>query len=314
MHKQSKIYVAGHRGLVGSAIVAKLQREGFTNIVVRTHKELDLTRQAETEAFFQTEKPEYVFFAAAKVGGIAANSTYTAQFIYENTIIACNVIHAAYQSGVKKLVNLGSSCIYPKFAPQPIAEESLLTGALEPTNEPYAVAKIAAIKLCRYYNEQYGTHFLSAMPSNLYGPNDNFDLQTSHVLPALIRKFYDAAARGEKSVQAWGDGTPRREFLYSEDAADALVFLMREVSPAQAGEHVNVGTGSDVSIRELAEMIGEISGFRGEIRWDTSKPNGTPRKLMDVSKMRSLGWTASMPLREGVQKAYEWFAAAQAKK
>jgi GDP-L-fucose synthase len=309
------IYLAGHRGLVGSAVLRRLEAGGYTNVLTRTHAQLDLTRQADVEAFFAAERPEVVILAAARVGGILANSTYQAEFIYQNLQIASNVIHAAWKTGVRKLLNLGSSCIYPKLAEQPMQESALLTGPLEPTNEPYAIAKIAAIKLCRYYNEQYGTNFISAMPTNLYGPGDNFDLETSHVLPALLRKFAEAGARPDGTddpVTVWGDGTPRREFLYVDDLAGALLYLlehvdanrMREVSPDY---FVNVGTGADVTIRELAETIAEVVGWRGEIQWDTTKPNGTPRKLMDVSTMTELGWTATTSLRQGIEKTWEWY-------
>ena len=311
MNRDSRIYLAGHRGLVGSAVLRRLEAAGYTDIVTRTHSELDLTRQAEVEAFFEAEKPEVVILAAARVGGILANDTYKAEFIYQNAMIAANVIHAAWSSGVKKLLNLGSSCIYPKHANQPMNEDALLTGPLEPTNEPYAIAKIAAIKLCRYCNEQYGTNFVSAMPTNLYGPKDNFNLETSHVLPALLRKFAEAA-RSHAPVTVWGDGSPMREFLYVDDLADALLHLlehvdadrMREVSPDY---FVNVGTGTDVTIKALAETIADVVGWNGEITWDSSKPNGTPRKLMDVSKMTELGWTASTSLREGIEKTWAWY-------
>jgi GDP-L-fucose synthase len=311
MNRDSRIYLAGHRGLVGSAVHRRLTSGGYTNVITRTHRELDLTRQADVDTFFASEKPEVVILAAARVGGIMANSTYQAEFIYQNLQIASNVIHAAWKSGVNKLLNLGSSCIYPKHAPQPMSEDSLLTGPLEPTNEPYAIAKIAAIKLCRYFNQQYGTNYISAMPTNLYGPGDNFDLETSHVLPALLRKFADAAP-ANAPVTVWGDGSPMREFLYVDDLADALVYLlehvdadrMRDVSPDY---FVNVGTGTDVTIRELAETIADVVGWKGEIRWDSTKPNGTPRKLMDVSKMTELGWTASTSLREGIEKTWEWY-------
>ena len=311
MNRDSRIYLAGHRGLVGSAVLRRLEAAGYTDIVTRTHSELDLTRQAEVEAFFEAEKPEVVILAAARVGGILANDTYKAEFIYQNAMIAANVIYAAWSSGVKKLLNLGSSCIYPKHANQPMNEDALLTGPLEPTNEPYAIAKIAAIKLCRYCNEQYGTNFVSAMPTNLYGPKDNFNLETSHVLPALLRKFAEAA-RSHAPVTVWGDGSPMREFLYVDDLADALLHLlehvdadrMREVSPDY---FVNVGTGTDVTIKELAETIADVVGWNGEITWDSSKPNGTPRKLMDVSKMTELGWTASTSLREGIEKTWAWY-------
>ena len=306
MNKSDKIYVAGHRGLVGSALMRRLEADGYTNIITRTHGELDLTRQADVEAFFEAERPQYVILAAARVGGIMANSTYKAEFIYENMMIAANIIGAAYKNGVEKLVNLGSSCIYPKHAPQPMAEEYLLTGELEPTNEPYAIAKIAAIKLCRYFNEQYGSNFISVMPTNLYGPNDNFDLETSHVLPALIRKFHEAREHGGP-VTLWGDGSPMREFLYADDLADALLFLLENYDAEEIGEFVNIGTGADISIKELAGLIAETVGYRGEVEWDTSKPNGTPRKLLDVSRMNKLGWRANTGLREGIEKAYRWF-------
>jgi GDP-L-fucose synthase len=289
-----------------------LQDKGYTNIVTRTRAELDLTRQQETEDFFTAERPEYVILAAAKVGGILANSTYTAEFIYQNSMIAANVIHAAHNSGVQKLLNLGSSCIYPKLAEQPLREEALLSGYLEPTNEPYAIAKIAAIKLCRYYNEQYGTNFISAMPTNLYGPGDNFDLQTSHVLPALLRKIHEAKLAGSPTVNVWGDGSPLREFLYVEDLAQGLLFLLENVDAPQLKElcpdyFVNLGTGADVSIRDLAQTIARVVGWQGDLNWDTSKPNGTPRKLMDVSKLTRLGWQAETALEEGIAKTYEWY-------
>lgn len=312
----TKIYLAGHRGLVGSAVMRRLEAGGYTTVITRTHAELDLTRQTEVEAFFQAEKPEVVILAAARVGGILANDTYKAEFIHQNLQIASNVIHAAWKAGIEKLLNLGSSCIYPKHANQPMNEDALLTGPLESTNEPYAIAKITAIKLCRYYNEQYGTNFISAMPTNLYGPGDNFDLETSHVLPALLRKFAEARmtgpAGGDAPVTVWGDGSPMREFLYVDDLADALVYLlehvdadrMREVSPDY---FVNVGTGSDVTIRELAGTIAEVVGWQGEIHWDNSKPNGTPRKLMDVRKMSELGWRAPTSLRQGIEKTWTWY-------
>ena len=302
--KQTKIYLAGHRGLVGSAIMKKLQAEGYTNLVVRTHKELDLSRQADVEAFFAQEKPEAVILAAAKVGGIGANSTYPADFIYENLAIAMNVIHSAYQFGVKKLINLGSSCIYPKLAPQPLKEEYLLTGPLEVTNEAYAVAKIAAIRLCKHYNEQYGTNFLSAMPTNLYGPGDNYDLNNSHVLPAMIRKFHEAKVNNT-SVTLWGDGTPLREFLYSEDLADAIVYLLAHKDYKDVGELINVGSGKEVSIKELAQLVAETVGFTGDVKWDTTKPNGTPRKLMDSSRLFGLGWKVKLALKVGIKTAYD---------
>jgi GDP-L-fucose synthase len=303
MLKDSSIFVAGHRGLVGSAILRRLESEGYTNIIVRTHDELDLKQQAEVEKFFKSEGPEYVILAAAKVGGIYANDTFPAEFIYDNLIMQCNVINAAYLSGVKKLLFLGSSCIYPKFAPQPMKEEHLLTGVLEPTNESYAVAKIAGIKMCQSYNRQYGTSFISLMPTNLYGPGDNFDLKTSHVLPALIRKFHEAKeSKGE--VVLWGTGSPRREFLYVDDLADASVFLMQSYSDS---EIVNVGTGKDISIMELAEIVRDTVGYSGEIKWDSSKPDGTPRKLLDVSKLDGLGWRAHISLKDGIRSTYEWF-------
>lgn len=307
MKRDCTIYVAGHRGLVGSALMRRLTDAGYTNIVARTSKELDLRRQSDVEAFFEREKPEYVFLAAAKVGGILANNIYKADFIYDNIMIASNVIHAAYTFGVKKLLNLGSSCIYPKHAPQPMKEEYLLTGALEPTNEPYAIAKIAAIKLCRYYNEQHGTNFISVMPTNLYGPGDNFDLETSHVLPALIRKFHEAKVNNQKTVTLWGTGEPFREFLYVDDLAEACLLLMGQYSVDEIGEFINVGTGKDISIKDLAVLIRGIVGFQGEIRQDVSKPDGTPKKLLDVSRIRSLGWSAKTSLEEGIRKTYEFF-------
>lgn len=360
MNHSSKIYVAGHRGLVGAAIVRKLQDSGYGNIVVRTHRELDLTRQAEVEAFFEKERPEFVFLAAARVGGILANSVYKAEFIYQNIMIAANVIHASYKYNVKKLLNLGSSCIYPKFAPQPMREEYLLTGSLEPTNEPYAIAKISAIKLCKYFNEQYGTNFISVMPANLYGLNDNFDLETSHVLPALIRKMhlgkclqngdFDSVRKdlkkypirdhnvihlkdeeivnllsefGIKSnylenskletrnsqlttiVEVWGSGTPSREFLHANDLADACLFLMRNHNAQDIGEFVNIGTGKELKIKELAEIIKAIVGFEGKIQWDTSKPDGTPRKLLSVEKINNLGWKAKIDFVDGLEMVYK---------
>ena len=307
MMKNAKIFIAGHRGLVGSAIVRKLEKEGYNNLVVRSHSELDLTRQEDVEAFFEKERPEYVFLAAARVGGILANSTYKAEFIYDNIMIAANVINTSYKYGVKKLLNLGSSCIYPKHAPQPMKEEYLLSGKLEPTNEPYAIAKIAAIKLCRYYNEQYGTNFISVMPTNLYGPNDNFDLKTSHVLPALIRKFHDAKVEGKDKVVLWGTGTPRREFLYVDDLADACLDLMQDYDARDIGEFVNIGTGEDITIKELAELIASIVGFRGDIVWDRDKPDGTPQKLLDVSRINKMGWKARTGLKQGIIQTYDWY-------
>ena len=306
MKKDSKIFIAGHRGLVGSAIQRKLQSEGYGRIITKTHDELDLTRQADIEEFFQFEKPEYVFLCAAKVGGIHANSTYPAEFYYINSMIALNVIHAAWKSGVVKLMNLGSSCIYPKHAPQPLKEEYLLSSALEPTNEAYAIAKIGALKMCRYYNEQYGTDFISMMPTNLYGPGDNYHPENSHVLPALIRKFHEAKVQGT-TVTLWGDGLPRREFLYSDDLAEAAVFLMQKYGWQTIGEFINVGTGEDLTIKELADLIADIVGYQSDIKWDTTKPNGTPRKLLDVTRLHSLGWKARVPLREGINRAYQAF-------
>jgi GDP-L-fucose synthase len=304
MHHDDKIFVAGHRGLVGSAIVRRLRSAGHENLALRTRQELDLEDQAGVFRFFEEEKPDYVFFAAAKVGGILANSTYPADFIRDNLAVELNVIEAAYRAGVQKLLFLGSSCIYPKLAPQPIREEYLLTGELEPTNEWYAIAKIAGIKLCQAYNQQYGTRFISAMPTNLYGPNDNFDLQTSHVLPALLRKFHEAKERGAPEVVVWGSGRPRREFLHVDDLADACLYLMEH---HEGSEIVNVGVGEDVSIRELAELIRDVVGYEGELVFDASKPDGTPRKLLDVSRIRGLGWAATIPLRGGVEQTYDWY-------
>ncbi|RMG24106.1 MAG: GDP-L-fucose synthase [Methanobacteriota archaeon] len=355
MNKNSKIYIAGHRGMVGSAILRKLKSDGYTNLITRTRQELDLLDQSAVRKFYEQERPEYVFIAAAKVGGILANNTYRAQFIYENLQIQNNLIHFAHEYGVKKLLFLGSSCIYPKFAPQPIKEEYLLTGELEPTNEPYAIAKIAGIKMCEAYRDQYGDNFISVMPTNLYGPNDNFDLETSHVLPALIRKFHLARCLENKdfdairadfekfpihsdnksranshktwteeeivsilekygicdnlsssvvSLKLWGSGSPKREFLHVDDLADACVYLMNTYDEKQ---FVNIGVGEDLSIKELAERIKNIVGFTGEIDWDTTKPDGTPRKLLDVSRLHSLGWQARIPLEEGIRKTYEWY-------
>jgi GDP-L-fucose synthase len=306
MNKQAKIYLAGHRGLVGSAIERKLRAQGYSNIVTRTHAEVDLTRQAEVEAFFDGERPEYVLLAAAKVGGIGANSAYPADFLFENLAIAQNVIHSASKTGVKKLVNLGSSCIYPKMAPQPMKEEFLLTGPLEVTNEAYAVAKIAAIRLCKHFNDQYGTNFLSAMPTNMYGPGDNYDLNNSHVLPAMIRKFHEGKVNGGPVI-LWGDGSAFREFLYSDDLADAVVYLLEHKDYADVGEFINVGSGSELTIRQLAETIARIVGYTGEVKWDSSKPNGTPRKLMDSSRLFGLGWKPKVGLEEGIRRAYEDF-------
>ncbi|OGW46952.1 MAG: GDP-fucose synthetase [Nitrospirae bacterium GWC2_57_9] len=312
MNRDAKIYIAGHRGLVGSALLRRLQDQGYTNLLIKGSKELDLRRQVEVEAFFEQERPEYVFLAAAKVGGILANNTYKAEFIYDNIMIAANIINAAYRSGVKKLLNLGSSCIYPKFAPQPIKEDQLLTGLLEPTNEPYAIAKIAAIKLCRYYNEQYGTNYLSVMPTNLYGPNDNFNLETSHVLPALIRKFHDAKISNRSSVTLWGSGEPFREFLYVDDLADACFFLMERYDYKDIGDFVNIGTGRDIRIKDLALLVKKTVSYEGEIINDRTKPDGTPKKLLDVSKINALGWTAKTSLEEGIKKTYDHFRRAGA--
>lgn len=349
MTKTSKIYIAGHKGLVGSAIMRNLHSKGYTKLITHTHSELDLTRQTEVEDFFEKEKPEYVFLAAAKVGGILANDTYKAEFIYNNIMIAANVIHAAYKFGVKKLLNLGSSCIYPKFASQPMKEEDILTGHLEPTNEPYAIAKITAIKLCRYYNEQYGTNFLSVMPTNLYGPNDNYNLETAHALPALMRKFHLAKLLRDKKfelikrdiqrcslgfgldkevaldkeesirdvlkkigitenyVMLWGGGEVYREFLHVDDLAEACIFLMENCNYQDIGEFINIGMGEDIKINTLAVLVKEIIGFEGEIRHDFSKPDGTPRKLLDVSRMKKIGWTAKTQLKDGVSKTYNWY-------
>ena len=301
MNKSDKIFVAGHRGMVGSAICRKLQQEGYAQVITRTSKELDLTNQKAVNAFFETEKPQFVFLAAAKVGGIHANNTYRADFLYRNLMIECNVIHASHVHGVQKLLFLGSSCIYPKMAPQPLKEESLLTGTLEYTNEPYAIAKIAGIKLCEAYRDQYGSNFISAMPTNLYGPNDNYDLQNSHVLPALIRKFHEAKINQSPSVEVWGTGSPLREFLHVDDLAEACYFLMQQYNDKQ---FVNVGCGEDLSIKSLAEMIQTIVGFQGELIWNTEKPDGTPRKLMDVSMIKALGWSPKISLAEGIAAVY----------
>ena len=346
MNKNSKIYVAGHRGLVGSAIIRKLQKEGFTNLVFRTSKELDLRRQAEVETFFEKEKPDYVFLAAAKVGGIMANSIFVADFIYDNIMIATNIINSSYKYGVKKLLNLGSSCIYPKLAPQPLKEDYLLTSELEPTNEPYAIAKISAIKLCRYYNQQYKTNFISLMPTNLFGPKDNFNLVTSHVLPALIRKLHlakllqedndsllmkDIEIFGLKSQQEnisleetkkiledeygltknnvtlWGTGNPKREFLFVDDLAESAFFLMQNYNYSDIGEFINIGTGQDILIKDLAYLIKTTVGFKGEIYFDSSKPDGTPQKLLDVSRINKLGWSAKRDLKQGIEEVYKWY-------
>lgn len=304
LEKSAKIYIAGHRGMVGSAIHRKLTQEGFTNIVVRTSSELDLREQAEVRAFFESERPDYVFLAAAKVGGIMANNIYRAEFLYENLAIQNNVIDSAYRNGVKKLMFLGSSCIYPKLAPQPLREDALLTGTLEPTNEPYAIAKIAGIKMCEAYRSQYNSDFISVMPTNLYGPNDNYDLNKSHVLPAMIRKFHEAKEEGKLFVELWGTGSPLREFLHADDLADACYFLMQNYSDAG---FVNIGVGSDVTIKELAELIREVVGYEGNIHWNTDKPDGTPRKLMDVSKLHSLGWKHTTGLKDGITRTYQDF-------
>ena len=308
MKPGDRIYVAGHRGLVGSALVRRLELDGHAHLIVRSHAELDLTQQDATLDFFRTERPDYVFLAAARVGGILANSSYPADFIRDNIAIAFNVIDAAHQVGVKKLMFFGSSCVYPKHAPQPIKEDDLLTGPLEPTNEAYALAKIAGLKMCEAYHKQHDDRFFSVMPTNLYGPNDNFDLESSHVLPALIRKFVEATQQNARAVTVWGSGMPRREFLHVDDLADAAVFLMQRL---QGGERVNVGVGVDISIRELTELIRDITGFNGEVVWDRSKPDGTPRKLLDGSKLRDLGWTARIPLTEGIRQMHDWYLAHQ---
>ncbi len=308
MKQNDKIYVAGHRGMVGSAICRQLEKNGFSNIITRTSSELDLTQQQAVSDFFEKEKPKFVFLAAAKVGGIHANNTYRADFLYRNLMMESNVIHAAYLHGVEKLLFLGSSCIYPKMAPQPLKEESLLTGTLEYTNEPYAIAKIAGIKLCEAYRDQYGCNFISAMPTNLYGPNDNYDLQNSHVLPALIRKFHEAKIQGASSVEVWGTGSPLREFLHVDDLAEACCFLMQNYNDK---EFVNVGCGSDLSIKDLAEMIQDVVGFKGALIWNTEKPDGTPRKLMDISKIKSLGWSPKIELNLGIQMVYKEYQTQQ---
>ncbi|TAH24888.1 MAG: GDP-L-fucose synthase [Cytophagales bacterium] len=301
MDKEAKVFVCGHNGMVGSAIVRKLKAEGFTNIITRRSKELDLRNQKQVNDFFENEKPSYVFLSAAKVGGILANNTYRGEFIYDNLMIQSNVIHAAYLNNVEKLMFLGSSCIYPKMAPQPLKEESLLTGILEATNEPYAIAKIAGIKMCEAYRRQYGCNFISVMPTNLYGPNDNYDLNNSHVLPALIRKFHEAKINQKPEVVIWGTGTPKREFLYVDDLADACFFLMNEYNDIG---FLNIGTGEDLSIKDLALMVKEVVGFEGDLVFDTSKPDGTLRKLMDVSKLHQLGWKHKVELKEGITKVY----------
>lgn len=321
MHRESKIFVAGGTGMVGAALIRRLLAAGYRNIIASYHSRqprgvsdpalnylrLDLTRQADVEAFFERERPQQIYLAAARVGGILANSTYKADFIYDNIMIASHSINAAYRFGAEKLLNLGSSCIYPKLAPQPMKEEHLLTGPLEPTNEPYAIAKIAGIKLCRYYNEQYNTNFISVMPTNLYGPHDNFDLQTSHVLPAMIRKFHEAKKHKATDVLLWGTGTPLREFLHVDDLAEACVFLMEKYDAGQVGEFVNVGTGSDLTIKDLAEITKKIVGFEGTMVWDRTMPDGTPRKLLDTSRLGSLGWKPGIALEEGIRMTYEWY-------
>ncbi len=312
MNKDSKIYIAGHTGLVGSAILRALERGKYTNLIFRTYEEMDLINQEAVVDFFKKEKPEYVFLASGKVGGIMANNTYPAQFIYENIQMQSNVIHSAYLSGVKKLLFLGSVCIYPKLCPVPVKEEYLLTGSLEPTNEPYAIAKIAGIKMCQSYNRQYGTNFISNMPSNLFGPNDNFSPRDSHVLPALIRRFHEAKLREDKTITLWGTGSPRREFLYVDDAADACLFLMNNFNPTknqnEKGEcYLNIGAGYDLTIKELAEMVKKVVGYDGELLWDTSKPDGTPKRLLDSTRINKLGWKPSINLEDGIKMAYKWF-------
>jgi len=312
MNKESKIYIAGHRGLAGSAIVRRLQAKGYNNLVTRAHAELELRNQAAVQDFFADEKPDYVILAAAKVGGIYANNTYPAEFIQDNLVIQSNVIHSAYQNKVERLLFLGSSCIYPKNAPQPMTEDCLLTGPLEPTNRPYALAKIAGIEMCHAYNRQYGTRYMAAMPTNLYGPNDNYDLNNSHVLPALIRKMHEAKQRGDKEVVVWGTGTPRREFLYSEDMADACIFLLEQKEARLASLFnedkpplVNIGCGEDLTIRELAELAAAVVGFKGNLTFDPSKPDGTMRKVMDVSRINKLGWQRTMQLKDGIALSYQ---------
>lgn len=309
MEKQAKIFVAGHRGMVGSAIVRRLQQSGYTQVLTRGRQELDLLNQQAVHDFMHAERPDYLFIAAAKVGGIHANNVYRAEFLYQNLVIETNLIHAAHTAGVQSLMFLGSSCIYPKLAPQPLKEDCLLTGPLEPTNEPYAIAKIAGIKLCEAYNDQYGRQYISVMPTNLYGPNDNYDLNNSHVLPALIRKAHEAKQRGDASLVVWGTGTPMREFLYADDLADACVHLMEQ---GYDGPLVNIGTGMDVTIRELAETVVKVVGFQGSLTFDSTKPDGTPRKLMDVSRLHSLGWKARTSLEDGIALAYQDFLSRQA--
>jgi GDP-L-fucose synthase len=308
MNKNSRIYVAGHRGLVGTAILRRLMKAGYDNLILRTHDELDLTRQVSVETFFEKQRPEFVFMAAAKVGGIFANASYPAEFIYKNIQIETNIIHASHLYGVKKLLFLGSSCIYPKHCPQPMKEEHLLSGYLEPSNEPYAVAKIAGIKMCQAYNRQYGTCFISLMPTNLYGPGDNFDLKTSHVLPALIRKFYEAKTAGRSSVEIWGTGTPRREFLHVDDLADACLFLM---DCYDASEIINVGVGKDLSILELAQMIAGVVQFKGDLGFNSDKPDGTPVKMLDISRLNEMGWQPKISLEKGVREVFQAYASSQ---
>ena len=307
MNRSSKILVAGHTGLVGSAMKRRLEEEGYTDIATASWPAIDLTDQRATDELLARERPVVVFLCAAKVGGILANSTFPADFIYQNVMIAANVIHASFRHGARKLLNLGSSCIYPRLAPQPIREEYLLTDELEPTNEPYAIAKIAAIKLCSAYNRQHGTNFISVMPTNLYGPGDNFDLETSHVLPAMIRRFHEAKENGAPAVTLWGTGTPRREFLYVDDLAAACVHLMTHHDARALGEFVNIGTGTDLTIAELAGIVARVVGYEGEMRWDRTRPDGTPQKLLDVSRIHDLGWRASVGLEEGIQRTYRWF-------
>lgn len=307
MRPDSRIYVAGHRGLVGSAIVRRLQAGGYCNLITRTHADLDLTHQQAVSRFFENERPEYVFIAAARVGGICANNTYPAEFVYQNLMIESNIIHAAWRNQAQKLLFLGSSCIYPKHAPQPMKEEHLLTGHLEPTNEAYAIAKIAGIKMCAAYNRQYSSNFLSVMPTNLYGLGDNYDPKNSHVMPALIRRMHEAKINGKSEVVIWGTGTPRREFLYSDDLADACVFLMERYDAKDIGEFINIGFGREVTVRELTEMVAEVVGFSGQLTFDSSMPDGAPRKLLDVSRMRALGWEATIDLRHGIRLAYKDF-------
>lgn len=307
MKKEDRIYVAGHQGMVGSSIKRRLEERGYNNLLCYTNKELDLRRQEEVESFFSTERPDYVFLAAAKVGGIRANNTFPAEFIYDNLAIETNIIHASYKAGVTKLLFLGSSCIYPKFAPQPLKEEYLLTGSLEPTNESYALAKIAGLKMCEAYNRQYGTNFISVMPTNLYGPNDNFDLDNSHVLPALIRKCHEAVLENKSNMEIWGTGSPRREFLYVEDLAEACVFLMERYDLNDIGSFVNVGTGIDLTIKELAYIVKEVVGFKGRLVFRNDKLDGTPRKLLDVSRINTLGWQAKTSLEDGIRNTYAWY-------